>query len=390
MINMDNWLTQEEACAFLGVRRQTLYAYVSRNKIAVEPDSEAPNRSRYSRADLTELRDKGRQSRARKSIAASTIAWGEPIIDTKISAIHHGDLYYRGMNAVTHSHKATFEETAKLLWEAARLPQFPAILPPLDVPSARARAFASLGVAAAEGLSSSALSVAALTESAQNVVGRLASAITTPANTHDCIHTRIANGWDCPEEADLIRRTLVLLADQELTTSAFAARVTASTGASLGSCAVAGLAALSGPVHGNAALLVASLLHDTRALGATVAARRWLDAGHGLPGFGHQLYPDGDPRAVDLLARIALPPEAEEIIAYARKNLGAKPTIDVFLAILVAHCRQPPKAAFALFAIGRSIGWMAHAMEQIGAGSLIRPRARYVGTRLQRAVPPDH
>ncbi|MFP3607677.1 citrate/2-methylcitrate synthase, partial [Paraburkholderia sp. SIMBA_053] len=84
--------------------------------------------------------------------------------------------------------------------------------------------------------------------------------------------------------AELLRRTLVLLADQELTSSAFAARVAASTGASLGACMLAGLAAFSGPLHGDAITRVHALIDDARHSGAEQTVRRRLADNKSLPG----------------------------------------------------------------------------------------------------------
>ncbi|WP_269750756.1 citrate/2-methylcitrate synthase [Candidatus Burkholderia verschuerenii] len=144
---------------------------------------------------------------------------------------------------------------------------------------------------------------------------------------------------------------------------------------------LAGLAAFSGPIHGNAIVRVRALLDDARAAGTDAAVRRWLAMSPEarLPGFGHELYPQGDPRAADLLAAFEAPDSARELIAHVERLTGAKPTIDVALAALVERCALPEGAAFALFSMARSVGWIAHAIEQMTSGSLLRPRAHYIG-----------
>ncbi|MGE8675772.1 MAG: citrate/2-methylcitrate synthase, partial [Achromobacter kerstersii] len=98
-----------------------------------------------------------------------------------------------------------------------------------------------------------------------------------------------------------------------------------------------------------------------------------------LPGFGHHLYPDGDPRAAALLAQFEPPDVIARFIEKATQLTGLPPNIDVALAALVAHYRLPEDAAFGLFATARSIGLLAHSLEQLSVAQVIRPRGRYVG-----------
>ncbi|MFC0409161.1 citrate/2-methylcitrate synthase [Roseomonas elaeocarpi] len=383
---MARWMTRPEAIEALGVRPQTLYAYVSRGRVEVREDPADPRRSLYRAQDIAALLRRRELGRARDSIASSTMSWGEPIIATEISTIVRGRLWYRGQDALVLAETATLEEAAQLLWASRGLPVFSPCAPP-GHRLARAAAYSSLGIAAAEGSPAYALSPAARHEEAARLVGRLAGAFVAiaPAEGDAAqvpLHRRVARAWGCEAQAELLRRALVILADQELTTSAFAARVTASTGASLGACALAGLAALSGPLHGDATLQVQALLDEVGRSGAEPAVRRWLASGVPLPGFGHPLYPEGDPRAVALLATFEPSAGARGLMECVHRITGLAPTIDVALAALVEHLRLPEGAAFALFAIGRCVGWMAHSIEQITGGTLLRPRARYVGARI--------
>ncbi len=179
----------------------------------------------------------------------------------------------------------------------------------------------------------------------------------------------------------------MLLADHELNASAFAVRVVASTGAALAAGLQAGLAALSGPRHGGMTARVAALFDEAARTGhgaAAIAAR--LRRGDPLPGFHHPLYPEGDPRAAALLPCIRLPPALAATIAAATAQSGEHPTIDVALVALERSYRLPAGAALTLFAIGRSAGWIAHAMEQQASGQLIRPRARFIGAEAEAAA----
>ncbi|TCG07264.1 citrate synthase [Paraburkholderia steynii] len=372
-------MTQEEACAALGVRKQTLYAYVSRGQIEVRWDPDHISRKLYRASDISMLMKKRDLGRARKNIAASTMAWGEPIINTHISTIVRGRLYYRGKDAIQMAATATLEEAAQLLWDSAERPRFPASQPVRMEGSARARVFAAMSMAAAEGGSVHASDVERMHEDAARLVGRLASAFVGLDSDEGPLHLRIARAWRAERHAELLRRTLVLLADQELTSSSFAARVAASTGASLGACMMAGLAAFSGPLHGDAITRVHALIDDARHSGAGQTVRRRLADNKSLPGFGHELYPQGDPRAACLLSTLAPSQTTSELIACVDSLTGMQPTIDIALAALVEHCELQRDAAFALFAIARSVGWAAHSIEQMTSGSLLRPRAHYIG-----------
>jgi citrate synthase len=193
------------------------------------------------------------------------------------------------------------------------------------------------------------------------------------------VHERLASGWGCgPKAADLIRRALVLVADHELNASTYAARVVASTRAPLGACVLAGLAALTGPLHGGMTDAVRTLVRDPGLAGdpeAAVAAR--LARGERIAGFGHPLYPEGDPRAKALIERLMLPRHWEQLVDTMQAMAGLAPNIDFTLLALERCCRLPRGAAFAIFATGRSVGWIAHALEQWREGALIRPRAVY-------------
>jgi citrate synthase len=190
-------------------------------------------------------------------------------------------------------------------------------------------------------------------------------------------HRQLAEHWRLAETgADLVRRCLVLIADHELNTSAFVARCVASTGAPLPAVVSAALGALSGPRHGGAASRVEAMFHAEGASGdpfMAVASR--LARGEQLPGIGQPLYPEGDPRAVAILYALSL--TAPQV----RRLVGYRPNVDFALAAVATALGLPTGAALGLFVVGRTVGWIAHAIEQCDSGVLIRPRARYTGPR---------
>src|SRR3954453_17685447 len=116
---MSEWLSREEALERLGVRPQTLYAYVSRGGIGMRPGWADPRRSQYRADDITALATRRARGRSPSAIAESAIAWGEPSTATAISTVLHGHLIYRGQDAVTLAQSATLEETAMVLWASA-------------------------------------------------------------------------------------------------------------------------------------------------------------------------------------------------------------------------------------------------------------------------------
>ncbi|MBZ9796245.1 citrate synthase [Mesorhizobium sp. ES1-4] len=376
---MSEWLSREEALQRLRVRPQTLYAYVSRGRIGMRPDRDDPRRSQYRADDIAALATRRARGRSPSAIAESAIAWGEPSIVTAISTVWHGRLVYRGRDAVALSDHATLEGTAGLLWALPEPVRFEA--PPDASPQiGRAPAFAQLALLAGHARPSLGRSAASLCTDASHAIGVLAGALGAAAGS-DPVHQRLARGWSVDDRgAEAIRRALVLLADHELNASTFAARVAASTGASPAACLLAGLATLSGPRHGGAGEAVMQLAEDAARHGADAAIRRWLGHDRPLPGFGHQLYPEGDPRATALLAAIGNTDETlRSLQTAAIAATGAQPNIDFALAVLTRVLGLPRDAPFLLFALGRSIGWAAHMVEQIVSGSVIRPRGRYEG-----------
>jgi citrate synthase len=142
----------------------------------------------------------------------------------------------------------------------------------------------------------------------------------------------------------------------------------------------AALAALSGQRHGGATLAVCRLLDEPGEPSEVIA--RVLRAGQVLPGFGHPLYPGGDPRGARLLElcrRGRGLRRAQAFADAARRSLGLFPNVDFGLVALARSYALPDAAPFILFAVGRSAGWIGHILEQYATGQLIRPRARYVG-----------
>lgn len=383
-----DWISAEAARDRLKVRPQTLYAYVSRGRVTVRPDPDDPRRSLYRAADIAVLTDRKSRSRKISDVAAGAINWGEPVLASAITTVSGGRLYYRGRDAIRLADTETLEAVARLLrgghGAALKRTERP---PPPDAPDMLARAYLALAARAAVDPPSRGRAPLALAVEAATLLDVLTDAIAGQVGG-GAIHNRLALAWGLSPGgpgADLIRRILVLVADHELNASAFAARVAASTGASLAASALAGLATLSGPRHGGATAAVSRFAQEAAQMGSRAAIASRLTDDRALPGFGHPLYLDGDPRAAALLDRFAPPPELDDLRRAVLAVTGQPPNIDFALMAACKALDLPEGAPLALFAVARCAGWIAHAMEQGQTDSLIRPRARYIGPEPETA-----
>jgi citrate synthase len=180
---------------------------------------------------------------------------------------------------------------------------------------------------------------------------------------------------------------LVLLADHELAASTLAARVAASVRADPYAVVGTGLGAMSGALHGGASLGAETLIaaaRDPQDVPRVVG--ELLRRGEKIPGFGHFVYRAGDPRAVALfgLVRRAAPKSgqlavAEAVLAEVGRKSLPPPNIDFAVATLVRVAGMVTGAGEAVFAVARTAGWIAHALEAYAGGGPLRPRAVYTG-----------
>lgn len=392
---MGDSLTATEAAARLGVSRQTLYAYVSRGLLAALPGVDHRQR-RYAREAVEQLAMSRRRGRRPREIAKATLDWGLPVLESGITLIERGRLYYRGVDAVELAARSSVEAVAALLWQVpedlafgASLPIPPATrddlgkgVPDASEPESLLRRFAAASDDDATALWQS--DPARVAAGCGALVRTLLACLLGTAPGEAPIGRQCAEAWNLSEDgADLVRTALILCADHELNASSFTARCIASTGASLRAAVIGGLAALSGPRHGGMTMRVEAFWRSVAgAADVAQAVRRTLAAGLDIPGFGHPLYPEGDVRAKAILAHLApLFPEAAAIAEAVFALTGRHAALDYALVALRHALHLPEGAAFGIFAVGRSIGWIAQALEQRAEGALIRPRAVYVGPR---------
>ncbi len=390
---MTTYLSARDAAARLGVSPQTLYAYVSRGMLRAY-DSDDPRKRRYDAEAVERLAAEHRRGRRPKDVAKATLDFGLPVLESAITLIRDNRLWYRGVDALSLAETADLEDVAALLWSLPRAAAFGGALPaaPPRRVSSRPRAAASgsadlltlFAHAANEDDTASWVNDPARLAAGCGcgaIVRLLVACMTGRPPTAEPLHRQCAAAWGLDAAgADLLRRVLILCADHELNASGFTVRCVASTGASLRSAIIAGLAALSGPLHGGLTARVETFWDALEGNQVPELLRARLAAGEALPGFGHPLYPDGDPRAAAMLRHV-LPTDATAaaLMTAAEDLTGRRPSIDVALVAVRRHLRLPRGSAFLLFALGRSVGWIAHALEQRSLGQLIRPRAIYVG-----------
>jgi citrate synthase len=393
---MVTWLSSAEAAARLGVSRATLYAYVSRGLVRSSPAPGEPRGRRYARADVERLRSRSEERRDPQKAVERALHFGVPVLESAITLISGDRLFYRGHDVAELARTRPVEEVASLIWTGS----FESDVAATDLHvvaggqsieglSFIARAQSMLPLVAARDPLALDLRPHSVALTGWRILNLLTSVATESSELEDSPEETLRRHWAArvPHASELIRAALILCADHELNVSSFTARCVASSGANPYSVVVAGLAAIEGPKHGGMSARVETMFEElrrSRDVKRALADR--LRRGEPLFGFGHRLYENGDPRArviFDLLqkhaAKSAEVKLATEIVAAAGEVIQEKPTIDFALVALARTLKLPPGAALTLFAIGRSIGWIGHAIEQYSREELIRPRAKYVG-----------
>ncbi len=394
------YFSAREAAAVLGVSRATLYAYVSRGLIRSEAMGGKPRERRYRGEDINRLKDRKEMRRNPAKTAEQALSWGVPVLESQLTLISDGRLYYRGHDATGLALNDSLERVAMLLWtgeiEAAFPQRVEAESPALSFPNFQWESLAPINAFQAALIQAESQDMAAFDLRPESVVqkgvsilhrlARIAARKETDAGAP--VAKILQAGWASsrPQTARLINAALVLCADHELNVSAFTARCVASAGSTPYAVVTAGLAALQGVKHGGLSRRVQALFQEVGSperAQAVLSGR--LQRGESIPGFGHPLYPQGDPRArllLELLRNMAAseqPDLAESIAWEALSLIGELPTLDFALVCLARGLELPEEAAIMMFAIGRTVGWIAHAIEQYQTNALIRPRARYIG-----------
>ncbi|MFJ4786734.1 citrate synthase [Streptomyces sp. NPDC088794] len=403
-------LTTKEAAEVLGVKSETVYAYVSRGQLS----SRRVPGGRGSTFDAKEVEALARRNR--RESAGSSGSGGELAVRTRITLIEADRYYFRGVDATLMATRHSYEEVAEWLWTGRLHPgvEFTApdaavavarravdALPEHAGPTDRLRV-AAIAAATADPLRFD-LSEDAVLGTARTLIPTLVTALPPARRGHrdtgplaDRLWARLS-GRD-PDEASLraLDTALALLVDHDLAASTLAVRVAASARAHAYAAVSAGLGVLEGPLHGAASGLAHRLLLDVLDQGdaAPVIADE-LRAGRRIPGLGHRLYPGEDPRARVLFGLLEDIPKAAPALAAARdivtvtaRHTPLHANVDLALAVLTASAGMPATAGETIFAVARTAGWIAHALEEYGERPLrMRPSGHYVGPKPPQPLP---
>lgn len=412
-MSSDRYMTAKESAQALDVSVNTIYAYVSRGLIRSEASADGRRSRRYLREDIDKLLTR-RQARSNPDqLTQDALHWGAPVLESRITLIDDGRLYYRGIPIETIVDTMSVEEVASLIWtgdtnQAESLfdfeihptaQKYETMLLHVELDGADltpVQAFQIvLPIVMADDPTSYDNRPNSIATKGARVLRLMASVAAGDVEESIPIAEMLQRGWcpDDPQSTRVFNTALILCADHELNVSAFTARVVASADSTPYAVINAGLSALQGTKHGGYTESVEAFLNEVgtpKRAKQVIVARMRRGETQPVPGFGHQLYPDGDPRGTILLNMLAeLYPQSDAVKlsqAVAENVLeirGEHPTVDFALATLGQVYQLPAGSTLGIFALGRMIGWIGHAIEQYNDGQLIRPRARYMG------IPPE-
>jgi citrate synthase len=415
MAQVRGWLTASEAAQRLGVKPATLYAYVSRGLLSRRTGT--AGRSQFDPVEIDRLARHGRAPRRP--------AGAEVVIASAVTTLGEDRPFYRGRDATELAVDTPYEAVAEWLWTGQSISDSPSWTESTD--AVRVARAAQSGLAAdvstlerllvaVPALASADPRRANLDPSAVPAQGRALIAGMIASLPGDPVTGTIAQRlWSrltgtaanrrgrTAQLVDALRAAMVLLADHELAASTLAARVAASVRADPYNAVTAGLATLSGPMHGGASLGMEALLDE--ALRRPTAARSGpaggddaparaseliglrLRRGERIPGFGHAVYRPSDGRCTVLLGLVrAARPDgdpalavADALLAEGRRRGLPEPNIDFALAVLTRVAGMPIGSGEAIFAIARTAGWLAHTMEEYERPTRLRLRAVHHG-----------
>ncbi|MDF1657882.1 MAG: citrate synthase family protein [Verrucomicrobiales bacterium] len=399
------FIPTDEACRILDIKPATLYSYVSRGLI--EKEKRGRKKTRYLTADILRLKRKSEARSGHGPVAAEAMNWGQPVIQTSVSCIQDGMLTYRGVSPLEIvKEERSFEFASELLWTGKQPetdPQWSAdsistFLPceflPDDVPFPTTVAML-LPYVAARDPDRHLRSQEAELGRARHLIQMIAASVALPESPslvresiqQQSVSRILEKALGLPEQKvhRAIDTALILCAEHELNASTFAARIAASTGADLYSGLSSAIGAYSGPKHGQAVVRILALLGEINQHGnASDVAKAHLERGELIPGFGHKLYANGDPRFQPIMeAALSVNPESDDLahlcnlVEFMDQASDFKPSMDMGLAMLVSAMELSKKKATSLFLIGRLAGWVAHILEQRKRLGILRPRAEY-------------
>ena len=397
-------MTSREAARRLGIKVETLYAYVSRGIL----ESQVSGDGRTSMFDPRAIEALARRGRPRQSSRSTSLSM---LIETNLTTLAPSGVRYRGVPASELAMTRRFEDVADFLWlgelrstrdawtgEIVRIDPGLPLGDSLRViaATAAARLPRTASFAAPDVAVVGRRLVATITDSLPLAGDGRAPRLTLPDDESSTpirstiagrLWARLSPRRPAPGMLAVVNAAMVLLADHDLAASTFGVRVAASTRADPGAVVTAGLGVLSGPLHGSASRIAREMFDRAADVGALRAVSEILSAGRRIPGFGHSVYLDVDPRAtvlLDLLRHAAGRTRAmdivEDVLAAVNARIDQHANVDFSLGAMSMIADMPPDGGEVIMSVARIAGWLAHAIEEYTEAPLrFRPRASYIG-----------
>lgn len=390
------YLTAQAAAKRLNISVSSLYSYVSRGLIGSKSGQGKDRKRLYLIEDIRQLEQKKQLRQQPVEGVKNALHGGMPVITSRVSRIDNGKLFYRQYDLEQLLGTVTFEQIAQLLWRGELSQTFDwrngrILLKKLIQQSGRSVVsvdYPFMQQAQSQLLFLDMIDQQSLFKQRDNVlrmaINCLLSFCYIVTNQYPKIRLaeHLSQHWQCDQHHQIIEMALIVCADHELNASTFTGRCIASTGANLYQVVNGALSAFSGPKHGGMAKSVEYFWQQLQQSDhPQQLVAEWQARNAAVPGFGHPLYPAGDPRARYLLNLLTSfdHPECDKLqdllTMMALQNYY--PTVDLALVAAEKMLGLPQGGATILFTMGRTVGWVAHAIEQYQSDDLIRPRAAY-------------
>lgn len=391
-------LSASEAAAELGVSVSTIYAYVSRGMIRSAWSDSEKREKRYVADDIERLKRQRDRRDGRRGTAPGTTPL--PIAGSEITSIEGGRVYYRGSEVRTLARKCSIGEVAALLWlddakaaeqlfghrvrapEAWRsMAEKMRELSPID------RFQMVLALAAEDDPSAWDLRAPAAARNGSHILQILTESVAGKcfeASTGVADALRAAWAPQNKRAAELIRSAIILAADEPADHATLAARAIAAAGATPYAVVSGALSAFRGIRAGGIVIRIDALLSEvSRPADAGAAIRVRLERGEAVPGFGDALFPKGDPRAAFLLDQVDAAVKgsrefgrAKKLVEAADELIDERPTLEFALVAMSRALGFPSEASLTLLALARSIGFIAHAIDEYDRPQVAHPSLR--------------
>lgn len=393
--NLDDWLTAAEAAERLGVKRDTVYAYVSRGFVQSRRSDDDGRGRVLNPADVERLIRRSRGNNKKQQT-------GRP--ESAITLVEDDELYYRGRQAAELAASLTFEQVADLLWGADESPgdwepsritvdvyaRVDQAIPPTALSVDEMRIVSSCLTAFDP--PEPAVTSRILMSTAKRVLATMVAALPQRSEPVEpgmaaLLWSRLCDRQPTTAEWRMLNGAMIVLADHDLASSTRAVRSAAAGGLDASALIRIGMDSGSGVVKGVASLAVESFLHNlTSADTVSLALNRRLKQGEPIPGFGHPMYSSADRRAAHILQfvreaavdleRLAV---VEEVLALQLDRGVPPPNAGFALAAMTYVAGLIPGAGETIFIVSRSVGWIAHAIEALESDSAERITSTYVG-----------